>query len=172
MRIESIRYPALMRWTHWLSAVLVVVAYISSESAEELQSGGGQWHVLAGLLLMILFVPRLVGHLLRGHAVPGESTHPAERLASHAVHLALLLFVVVQPLLGIMALWGGGESIAIPMSGWTVAPLVTIDAQFAHSLEEAHEVIGQAFYFVIALHVGASLWHQFVRRDGVLRRML
>ena len=41
-----------------------------------------------------------------------------------------------------------------------------------HALEEAHEWIGNAFYAVIAVHALAALWHQFVRRDGTLRRML
>jgi cytochrome b561 len=34
-----------------------------------------------------------------------------------------------------------------------------------------HGTVGNVFYAVIAVHALAALWHQFVRRDGVLRRM-
>ena len=39
-------------------------------------------------------------------------------------------------------------------------------------LEELHETVGNIFYAVIGVHVLASLWHHFVRRDAILRRML
>ena len=52
-----------------------------------------------------------------------------------------------------------------------VLPLVVLGEAWAETLEEAHETVGNVFYAVIALHTLAALWHQFVRRDGVLRRM-
>lgn len=39
-------------------------------------------------------------------------------------------------------------------------------------LKEAHELIGNSFYFVIGLHALAALWHHFVKRDATLRRIL
>ncbi|MCO8649276.1 cytochrome b, partial [Burkholderia multivorans] len=33
------------------------------------------------------------------------------------------------------------------------------------------ELIGNAFYFVIGLHALAALYHHFIKRDDVLRRM-
>jgi cytochrome b561 len=32
--------------------------------------------------------------------------------------------------------------------------------------------VGTIFYAIIGVHVLASFWHHFVRRDAVLRRML
>ena len=175
MITRSKRYPALVRWVHWSSVLLVLVAYLTSEAAEDLQDGGaGQWHVLAGLLLLVLFVPRLVGYLQRrrGATRPSQEGGPAARIAAATVHIALLLFVVVQPLLGIMALWAEGHAMPIPFTPWSVPALVSMGAGTGELFEELHETVGNAFYAVIGLHVLATLWHQFVRRDGVLRRML
>ena len=36
---------------------------------------------------------------------------------------------------------------------------------------EAHSVLRLVLLTLIALHVGAALWHHFVRRDGLLARM-
>jgi cytochrome b561 len=175
MILESTRYPALVRWVHWSSVLLVVLAYATSEAADDLQPGGaGQWHVLAGLLLLVLFVPRLVGYVLRrrGAPLPGPEGGPAARIAAVTVHMALLLFVVVEPLLGILALWAEGEALPVPFTPWVVPPLLAMGARAGELLEELHETVGNIFYAVIGVHVLASLWHHFVRRDAVLRRML
>ena len=62
------RYSAPVRWIHWLTVLLVATAYLTSESAEELgDGGGGQWHVFAGLALLLVFVPRLIARLASTH---------------------------------------------------------------------------------------------------------
>ncbi len=122
--------------------------------------------------MLLLFLPRLLAKLL---PQPGPLLPPAPRWSAwphKLVTLALLLFVVVQPVLGILSVWAGGEALAIPFTPWALPPLLALGEGTGHTLEEAHEVIGNAFYAVIALHALAALWHQFVRRDGLLRRML
>ena len=94
-----------------------------------------------------------------------------EAWSARLVHLALLLFVVVQPLLGVLMLWAEGESLPVPFTPWQLPPLLVLGAAWEETLEEAHELVGNVFYAVIALHVLAALWHQYMRRDGVLRRM-
>lgn len=175
MIVETTRYPTLVRWVHWASVLLVFVAYLTSEAAEELQSGGdGQWHVLAGLMLLALFLPRLAGYFLARRGAPRAASQsgPAARIAAVTIHAALLLFVVVQPLLGVLSLWAEGEAMPIPFTPWALPPMLAFDARAGHTLEEAHEVIGNLFYAVIGLHVLAALWHHFVRHDATLRRML
>jgi cytochrome b561 len=39
-------------------------------------------------------------------------------------------------------------------------------------MEEVHEVLFVALLTVAAIHVAAALYHHFVLKDGVLRRML
>ena len=164
------RYSAPVRWIHWLTVLLVAVAYLTSESAEERGDGGaGQWHVFAGLVLLLVFVPRLIVRL--GSAHPPAPASAFEAWSARLVHVALLLFVVVQPLLGVLMVWAEGDALPIPFTAWQLPPLVVLGEAWGESLEEIHESVGNAFYAVIALHALAALWHQFVRRDGLLRRM-
>ncbi|MND01368.1 cytochrome b561 [compost metagenome] len=46
------------------------------------------------------------------------------------------------------------------------------DEALGEQLEELHGSIGEAFYWVIGLHVLAAVYHHFIRRDDTLRRML
>jgi cytochrome b561 len=163
------RYPVTVRWTHWLSVVLVAIAYLTGESAEELGTSGGQWHVLAGLALLLLFVPRLLARLA-GQRPPVPAS-AFEAWSARLVHLALLLFVVVEPLLGVLTVWAEGDALLVPFTTLQIPPLVVLGEGREEVLEELHGAVGNVFYAVIALHALAALWHQFVRRDGVLRRM-
>ena len=40
------------------------------------------------------------------------------------------------------------------------------------TLEGVHEVMSNLMLGAVALHVAATLWHAFIRRDGVMRHML
>ena len=171
---RSYRYPAAVRWIHWLAAALVAVAYLTSESAEDLEeftAGAVNWHVLAGLVLMLLFIPRVLARVWMRRPPPMESGTAAKWMA-RTVHLSLLLFIVVEPLLGILMVWAGGNSVPVPLTSWDLPALLVLGEGWEDTLEDLHEDIGNIFYAVIGLHVFASLWHQFVRRDDVLKRML
>ena len=172
MTVEGTRYPAMVRWVHWSSAGLVLVAYLTSESAGE--ASGADWHIFAGLLLLLLFPLHLAALRWKRRACSSwpKPSRPAERVAAITIHGALFLFLVVQPLLGLLSLWAAGDPLPIPFTAVAVPPLLDLGAAGGDLFEEMHEAVGSIFYGVIALHVFASLWHQFVRHDATLRRML
>lgn len=175
MSTPSKRYPLLVRCVHWSSVALVLAAYLTGDAAEHIgpSNTGANVHVLAGLLLLVLFPLHVLG--LRMRRAAGLAMTPAsrvERLAALTIHLALLTFLVVQPTLGILSLWADGDPLPIPFTAWVLSPPIGMQTGAGDVLHELHEVIGNVFYGVIGLHIIAALWHQMVRRDGLLRRMV
>jgi superoxide oxidase len=166
---QRFRHSPSVRWIHWLTVGFVAMAYVTSEWADDTGTGGAQLHVLSGLALLLLFVPHLLARWTGRRAQAGDAGHRA--LAAGLVQLALLLFVVVQPVLGVLTVWAEGDALPLPFTPWQVAPLVRLDETWGDTLEDLHETVGNVFYAVIAVHALAALWHQFVLRDGVLRRM-
>ena len=166
---SSYRYPLAVRWTHWFSVALIAIAYVTGESAED--AAGVNWHVLAGLGLLLMFVPRLLARFWVRNP-PETRSSAAQKLMMRTVHLALLLFVVVQPVLGILLVWSEGNPLIVPLTSWQIAPLLAVGEGWEETLEDLHETVGNVFYGVIGLHVLAALWHHFVRHDDILRRML
>lgn len=158
-----------LRTMHWLGVALVLVGYLTSDGMEHSAGLAGAWHVLAGLGLLLLVVPRLWVHWKHRGRLTSAQPGIANR-AAWLVHWALLAFLLVQPLLGILAVWSEGDALALPFTAWSIAsPFAGGIGEWAGEL---HELVGNLFYAIIGLHAAAALWHHFARHDPVLRRML
>lgn len=169
---EPRRYAWPVRAIHWLSAGLILLAYLTSELTEEIEEGefvGPNWHVFAGLALLVLFLPRVLARVFTKTPPIVPPPSRASVLPAKLVTLALLLFVVVQPILGVLLVWSEGQALAVPFTDLSLAPMLVLDEDV---LEDAHETLGNAFYAVIGLHALAALWHHLIRRDDTLRRMV
>jgi cytochrome b561 len=62
---------------------------------------------------------------------------------------------------------------AISFFGLFIVPaLVEKDEALSKTLFPIHETIGFIIAGLLVMHIGAALYHHFVRHDGVLGRML
>jgi len=128
------------------------------------------WHFMLGLAVFGLVWLRLLARLI--YPAPRASTAAPlwERLAAHVTHIALYVLMIGLPLLGWATLSAAGKP--TPFFGIELPALLSADRGLAGQLKEVHELFGQVGYWLIGLHAVAALFHQFVRRDDVLRRML
>ncbi|HUW53279.1 MAG TPA: cytochrome b [Rhodanobacter sp.] len=172
------RFAAPLRRMHWIMFALVLLAYLFINLFELFPKGSATRanilasHFLAGLAVLLLVLPRL--WLRSRHARPAITPPPGhwEELLSKLTHAALYLFLLVQPILGVITLQVGGKPVTL--FGVTVLPalLGAPDRALSHQLENIHGTIGEVFYYVIGLHILAALWHHYRRRDDTLKRML
>jgi cytochrome b561 len=94
----------MVRTLHWLAVALVLVGYLTSEAMEEGGGLAGAWHVLAGIGLLLLALPRIGVHCWYRRHLAAAGPGIANR-AAQVAQWALLAFLVVQPLLGVLAVW-------------------------------------------------------------------
>ena len=175
--VESARYSPAQRRLHWLMFVLVALAYLAIETRGNFERGSlartlaVQSHFWTGLAVLALVLPRLWLRLRRG-APPITPALPAwQAWPARILHLSLYAFLIAQPLLGLMTAWTDGKAVILPFTQVVLPALMVPDAALAGTLEDLHETIGSAFYWVIGLHILASLYHHFLRRDDTLARM-
>ena len=172
------RYAAPMRWMHWCTFVLVLAAYVFINLFELFPRGSEAranvlaCHYLAGLAVLLLVLPRF--WLRSRHLIPAIAP-PLDRwvdLLGKTIHFALYVFLLVQPVLGVITLQVGGKPVSL--FGFTLVPVFasTPDRDLSHQLEEIHGAIGTIFYWVVGLHILAALWHHFIRKDNTLRGMI
>lgn len=144
---------------HWAVAVLIVAQVVLSDgisTAWREVSRGVEVsptfliaaHVIGGILVLAFALWRLMLRARRGVPAPIAGQPRAQVLAGEAVHYALYGLMVLVPLSG-MAAWFGGVAAAA----------------------DAHEVLKTVLIALVALHILAALYHQVVRKDGLLLRM-
>jgi cytochrome b561 len=174
--VSPAAYSPAQRRLHWIVAALIVAVYLLIEQRGVFERGSTgrtlmmQSHFWLGLCVFALAAWRLA--LRRRLSVPPITPAPAAWSATLAklVHWALYAFFLVMPILGLLTAWTGGRSPMLP-GGLMLPSPIAEDPALHEALEAWHETIGKAFYAVIALHVVASLYHHFVRKDDTLRRM-
>jgi len=55
--------------------------------------------------------------------------------------------------------------------GWTLPHLIAVNDDWHDNIQDVHEFLGNAVYYLVGIHIAAALWHQWVRKDAILRRM-
>ena len=168
-------YSLTARVLHWTTAVLVLILIplgiiIGNRLIEPWQDWLYNLHRSIGALVILVIIIRLLYRL--GHApppLPDEMPH-WQHVAAHATHWALYALLVVQPFIG----WAGSSAYPapIPVFGlFELPPIVGPNRLLSDRLLTVHMVIGIAIALLVTMHIGAALYHHFVRKDGVLLRM-
>lgn len=172
------RYALPARVLHWTTAALIVLvaclglwlAYFRPED-EAFKMRLYNLHESFGLVVWVLALIRLAYR--RRHPPPPlpADTSAAIRFAAHATHAALYVLLLVLPIIGLLATNAWGFQLKV----FEVLPLPVAlgkDEALAKVLSTLHWCGALAGAILLAAHVGGALYHQFVRRDGLLQRML
>ena len=170
------RYGSLSIAMHWLMLALLVAVYSAILLREEFPKGSDiresfkMWHFMLGLsvfgLVFLRIALRFFGNTPRIVPAPPHWQH----LISVVMHLALYLFLIGMPLLGWLTLSAAGKP--IPFFGLELPAIWPQDKDFAGTLKDLHETIGEIGYYLIGAHALAALFHHYVVRDNTLLRML
>jgi len=154
---------------HWLTAVLVVVAYLLSEGGPRIRVDPPTWHFATGFLVLLLVVPRLVVRATAKPLPPEPGNSPQAELAAKAMVGLLYLLMVCVPLGGWYAMSRVGLSFTV--AGWRVPALAQAVQGPPGTLAELHQVGGNVLLVLAGLHALAGFWHHFKLKDNTLRRM-
>lgn len=171
------RYPLTMMRLHWLTFILVVLAYVFMEFREIFDRGspGREFmkatHYSLGLAILGLTVVRLFIKIT-GPAAPAISPPPVpwQQTAAKLGHIAIYVFLIAMPLVGWATLSAEGDP--VPFFGLEVPGLVGPDKVLSGRLEEIHEVGGTIGYFLLGGHALLSIIHHAVFKDTTLIRMM
>lgn len=170
-------YGAISQAAHWLTVILVALAWTLGLFGDDLPKGtqrdaGLFVHMSAGLAVVILLVVRLALNLVN----PPPSAEPATlgiwmvRLGQ-ATHYLLYGLLIAVPVAGIVLQFARGD--ALPLFGIAdIASPWVKDRAFAGSVKEVHEILAHTLVVVAGFHAAAALFHHWVLRDRTLARML
>ena len=170
---QSYRWPLVS--LHWLTLFLIVAAFVIGQILEDMTLSPLKlklyaWHKWLGMSVLFLLLPRLLLRLTDrlDHAA---GLLPWEILVSRLVHGALYGLMFAVPLLG----WLSSSAAGFSVVWFGVLPLpdlVDKDQAWADTLQELHAASVYLLLALVALHAAAALYHQHIRHDGVLARMI
>lgn len=185
----EVNYGSLAKWLHWLTALFILVAYISVYYLHWVLDGQGplrspiiRLHKAIGFSVLIFFFLRIYWRAINPSPKLPESMPDWQVKASHASHFLLYFFLIAMPLSGY---FGNGSGVtygvfAIPPFGDSVIGLwilnlfgVTFE-QWEVPFDLFHYRIAGPFllWILVAVHAGAAIYHHYVEKDDVLTRML
>ncbi|MBI2306224.1 MAG: cytochrome b/b6 domain-containing protein [Rhodocyclales bacterium] len=170
------RYDNLAIGLHWLSAVLVLAALALIEGkgwfpkAGGLRDGVKLWHFQVGALVLLATACRIGWLFVSRRPSPAAPRGSRQARLAAAAHALLYLLLLALPLSGLALLFVAGKPVSL--FGWELPLWAEGGKAAAKGVKRLHESAGNLMIVLVAAHVAAALWHRFVRRDGVLARML
>lgn len=175
-RNDADSWSAPAKLFHWVMAALILAQIALGVMAASWRLSPTKlnlffWHKSTGMLILALVALRLAWRLAnRAPALPDDM--PAwERAAAHASHALLYVLMIALPLTG----WIVNSASNIPFRIFWLVPLPAIvapDKAVADLAALVHGGLVALLALVLVAHIGAALRHHFIKRNGVLLRML
>lgn len=169
-------YTPTAKSLHWLILALLIVQFAIALLMPEIKRDTKpdtliNLHLSFGMLTLLVAVVRLAWRATHREPEPEDGVPPWQTKSARIVHWLLYLLLFAVPVLGwINASWRG---FPVVVFGLEFPKLVATRAPGWGWTGDVHMLL--AYYgmlTLLALHVGAALYHYFIRRDRVLQRML
>ena len=165
---EPARYDATTQVFHWVTLILVLVAFFYAPTGSEAvvfkpgRDFDRDLHETLGLWIFALTAVRLLWRI-------GEST-PRRSLAASVSHWGLYGLLLALPLTAITGSWLAGHSVSL-FAGQIPSPLPRAH-EMGMAILEVHAWLGNAILWLAGLHAAAAIYHHWILKDDVLRSML
>ena len=171
-----IHYSAVAKVLHWIIALIIVTMLIFGQGFESITSDDEMafsltGHSSLGLTVIALIMLRILWRI--SHPAPPlpQTVSPTQAAAAKVSHGLLYALMIYVPTTGLYT--AAAHDIAImPYGAFDLRAALTFvgDDDFA-GRRFLHELGTWLLIALLAVHIGAALLHQFVQKDGVLRRI-
>lgn len=180
------RYSAVAITLHWLIALGIIANIALGLYFADLPRSDPdkflltQTHKSIGLTILVLSLIRVVWRLMHPAPPLPASMSPMLRFAAHATHFLLYVLIVAIPLSGWLMVSSSPLGLPTMYFGWFAWPDLPYFPDLPRAMKKiwvqdfsaTHVFLAWSAIVLVTIHVLAALYHQFIRRDVVLGRML
>lgn len=176
LRNSATDYGLVAQGLHWTIVALIIVQFSLGWMADDLPISMRRLVLLArhksfGMTVFMLTILRLGWRLFSPPPLLPAGMSRAQRLMARTNHWLLYGLLLAMPIAGWLS--SSASNLTVSWFGlFTWPDLVAPDETLAERLKTIHKVLGWLLLVSIGMHVTGALWHQFIRRDGLLWRMI
>ncbi|MEC7765173.1 MAG: cytochrome b/b6 domain-containing protein [Pseudomonadota bacterium] len=145
---------------HWVIFILIAAQFLFNEAISDawrafMRTGEAGFnvlvaqHVFGGLLILGLVIWRLAIKLKRGGPPLPENEPAILKVAAHGTHILLYLLMILVPVSGAVAWFGGVETAA-----------------------EGHEVLKSVLLILVLVHFLGAIAQRVIFKSDVMTRMM
>ena len=172
----KIGYTGTAKALHWLIVLLLIAQFVFAWTMPHIGRNTPimtliSLHFIFGIIILAVAVVRLAWRMTHGEPAPEDGLPPWQHTTARIVHWLLYGLLFVVPILGwINASWRG---MPVEMFGLALPQLIATRAPGWQWTGDVHVLLSEyGLLGLVGLHVAASLYHYFVRKDAVLQRMV
>jgi superoxide oxidase len=171
----SVRYNKSIVILHWLMLLLMIAVYSFIELRVLFAKGTEPRelmktvHYMLGLTVLASVIVRIYFRASSTAPVIEPELSKLAKYVSKVMHIVLYALMIGMPIAGWLMLSAAGK--VIPFFGLELPPLIAENKDLADTIKGIHKTAGNTGYFLIAGHALAGLYHHYVKRDNVLKRM-
>jgi cytochrome b561 len=185
VRDSELRYGSVSIAFHWIIAALVILNLAGGiymgylPRADPSKALIIMLHKSTGLTILTLSVLRLVWRLMNPWQPLPIDMSPVLKFGARATHFLFYVLIIGIPLSGWAMVSASKNPAPIvwyglfewPKLGFVMSLPADQKKSWDHTLGATHELLAYFAIALIVLHVGAALYHHYVRRDQIMRRM-
>lgn len=175
LKNTSTEFGWLAKALHWLIAIGIFYLIYLGLSQSDMERGPARLairstHASWALLVLTLMTVRLIWRVSNPTPAHPDGAPIWQGLLATVVHWAIYLTVFVQLSAGAMTVATGGRG--IPFFGLFTIPLPVEQSEDAHHFwEDVHKNAWKLLAALLVVHILAALYHHFIAKNDVLRRM-
>src|SRR3979409_320650 len=160
------RYGSVAQAFHWVTAILVLVAFIYGPGGSEQRVSSPprdcarQRHETLGMCVFAIVVMRVLWRMVDTHPDPP----PVSRrmgIAAKAVQWALYLLLFALPLTDMAGAWFEGHPLTL-LAGVEIPPLLALSHDAGARIATIHTWLGDAVLWLAGFHALAAIYHHIV----------
>jgi cytochrome b561 len=176
MEQSQARYGTVAQVLHWVTAILVLVAFIYGPGGSEQHAYSHahdfdrQLHETLGLCVFALALIRVLWLMFDKRPDPPQVSRWMG-IAAKTIQGVLYLLLFALPITAIAGAWLEGHPLTL-LAGLEIPSVIATSHDTGVSIAGIHTWLGDAILWLAGFHALAGIYHHLVLKDGVLASML
>lgn len=169
-------YGSVTKLFHWIMAILIIGIITAGFIMTDMEPSELKWYIYGqhkafGVLILSLIPLRIIWRFLNKRPALPRTVPAWQKLAANANIALLYILMVVMPTTGFAMSYYGGYPIDI-FGFFTIGNPDLKITEISKTAYQIHMTMAWVIAGSVGLHIAAGLFHHFVRKDNVFKRML